>query len=219
MVLGNLNSNVTLEEYRQLTNPILDNSIGNSASVGWCPRITSENREEFEEMANVQFNGNVDFEVKEADGHGHLEKRVTDNEDMFPLLFSNPLSMTYVGLDFNAPLGVFDNLPEGDPIQVSNKLILSEFGGLSRYVDENYEPIGDFRKQNPVIFVVFHPIFNKNNDQKTLDGVVGVTFEPRVFINNVADSFGDTIRNMDLFVFRKRTFWDENFELIFDLNG
>lgn len=219
-VMGLFNSNMTLEEFRTVTYPMLDNSNAAETSVGWCPRVKPEDRESFVERANKEYDGNIDFRITMAGGQGNLISRPVDDIEMFPLLYSNPLSSTYVGFDFNAPVGVFSVIPEeGRPIQVSNKLILTEFGGWSRYVDEDYNLIGDFRKQNPVIFIVFHPVFNRDDGDNVLDGVVGVTFEPRVFIQDVADSFGDTIKNMDLFVFRRKTFLVDEFELIFDLTN
>jgi len=219
-VIGMFNSNLTLNEFRTITYPMLDNSNAAETSIGWCPRVKPEDRDSFVAKANKEYEGNIDFRITMAGGEGNLISRPVNDIEMFPLLYSNPLSSTYVGFDFNAPVGVFSVIPEeGKPIQVSNKLILTEFGGWSRYVDENYNLIGDFRKQNPVIFVVFHPVFNRDEEDHVLDGVVGITFEPRVFIEDVANSFGDTIKNMDLFVFRRKTFVENEFELIFDLNN
>lgn len=217
VTMGFFYSNITMSDYNKITFPLLDNSVQTETSIGWCPRVKYEDRDKFIEKANEQYEGHLHYDIKMSSEHGFLKTRDDKETEMFPLLYSNPLSLTYIGLDFNAPVGVFENIPqEGRPIQVSNKLILSQFGGFSRYVDENYEPIGNFKEQNPVIFVVFHPVFDNGNGSE-LSGVIGVTFEPRVFINRVAESFSETMTGMGLYVFRKKTFESNNFELIFDL--
>lgn len=218
VTMGFFNSNITLSDYNKITFPVLDRSIGTETSIGWCPRVKYEDRDKFIEEANEQYAGNLVYNIQMSSENGFLKTRNEDESEMYPLLYSNPLTLTYIGLDFNVPVGIFDSIPDdGIPIHVTNKLILSQFGGFSRFVDENYEPIGDFQKQNSVIFVVFHPVFDYEGDERVVSGVIGITFEPRGFINRVAESFGETMTGMNLYVFRKKTFRVKEFELIFDL--
>lgn len=174
-----------------------------------------EEREDFVEKAKIVYDGTlIDYEITVGNGEGELFPRYVDDEDIFPLLYSNPITLTYTRLDFRVPNHPIDAAISTRRPVSTNKVILSEFGGLSEFVDENYEPISD--EENPISFIVFHAVFAENDD---VAGVVGSTFEPRGVISTIINSFTDSIEGIQVLVFRRRTFYGLDYELFFDLKN
>lgn len=214
--MGLLRANVTREEYLNLSMP----SIGLSSSLGWFPKIYPEDREKYVERANLLYKDvDYEYEITCFSNLGVIKPRPVDNQYMYPLLFSNPMSLTYVGYDFYGPtsMGRPDSLMDltmrlRQPVS-TDKIILSLFGGPSNFVDENFHPISKI--EAAVSFLIFHSVYdNEGNDY----GVIGNNFEPRGFISDIVSPFRTIITDMNVYVFRKTNFVESSYELLFDLN-
>ena len=96
-VMGFLSANVTREEYLNLSRPSLDSASG-STSLGWFPKVYPEDREKFVEQANL-FYTDMDYQyaITYSPDFGIIAPRPVDDQYMYPLLFSNPMTLTYTG--------------------------------------------------------------------------------------------------------------------------
>ena len=218
-VMGFLKANVTREEYLNLSRPSLDSASG-STSLGWFPKVYPEDRVKFVEQANL-FYEDMDYEyaITFSPDFGVIAPRPVDDQYMYPLLFSNPMTLTYVGYDFYGPTS--NNRPDSlldlairlrEPVS-TDKIILSLFGGPSIFVDEDLNPISE--EEAPVSFLIFHAVYDNEGNSY---GVVGNAFEPRGFISEIAEQFGEIVTDMNVYVFRRANFVEDNYELLFDLN-
>lgn len=217
-----IGTNVTVEEFFEISKPALNLATG-STSVGWFPRIYPERRDDFVENANELYKDiGLDYSIKYSPNFGLIAERPVDDQYMFPLLMSNPISMTYIGFDFYGPTAQDrpDSLMDlsinlNQPVS-TDKIILSLFGGLNNYVDLDLNPVDII--EGSVSFLIFHPVIVNNGTP----GVIGSAFEPRSFINEVVSSFGEIVNDMNVYVFRKTNFIQEEgetiYELLYDLN-
>lgn len=215
-VMGFLSANVTREEYFNLTIP----STVFSSSLGWFPKVYPKDREKYVEQANLLYKDiGYEYEITYSSDLGVIAPRPVDNQYMYPLLFSNPMTLTYIGYDFYGPTSVErpDSLMDlavrlRQPVS-TDKIILSFFGGPSFFVDEDLNPISG--KEEPVSFIIFHSVYdNKGNDY----GVIGNNFEPRGFISDIVTPYRKVVTSMNVYVFRKTNFVGGTYELLFDLN-
>ena len=217
--MGFLETNATLEEYMTISNPSLSLASG-STSLGWFPRVYPEDRDSFVEQANVLYQDiGYEYSITYSPEFGVVSPRPIDDQYMFPLLFSNPISLTYTGYDFYGPtsMGRQDSLMDlamkvKEPVS-TDKIILSIFGGPSRFVDADLNPVSDV--EAPVSFLIFHSVHGQDGKEY---GVIGNAFEPRGFIFEVVSSFTEIIDGMNVYVFRKTNFVLGEYELLFDLN-
>ena len=207
-----LNSNITKYTFNQISDPSLDNIIGSSLSVGWCPRVEPEEREEFTKMAEKEYE-EIGYDIRTFDGYGNQIARPVNDLPIYPLLYSRPLSLTYLGFDFYIPGEIVDLAIETRKPVVSDRVILEYFGGVSNFVDDNFTRIDDF--EHPVSFLLFHAVFNEIDGVHT--GIVVNSFEPRTFISDTAKSFQSFVTDMHMYVFKKKNHLEDGYELVFDL--
>jgi len=208
-----IQANMTFSEFVTITSPYIK-SISGASSIGWCPRVKPEDRIEFVNNSKEEFSGILDYDILAGFGIGGLVPRFVDDQDMYPLLYSNPLTLTYTGLDFGIPRQAIDKaISSGRPIS-TDKIILSLFGGPSRFVDENLEPI--FEPDNPISFIVFNVVYD---DDENPIGTTVNTFEPRGFMSSIAMSFSDFIDDIQVLVFRRRNLFGTEYELFYDLKN
>ena len=220
--MGFIGTNVTVEEFFEISKPALNVAVG-STSVGWFPRVYPEERDDFIEHANELYKDiGLNYSIKYSTEFGVIEERPVDDQYMFPLLMSNPISMTYTGHDIYGPTSIDrpDSLMDlsirlNRPVS-TDKIILSLFGGPNNYVDIDLNPVDTI--EGSVSYLIFHPIIVNDGTH----GVIGSAFEPRSFINEVVSSFGEIVNDMNVYVFRKTNFIREEgetiYELLFDLN-
>lgn len=217
-IIGYLSGNVSFNDYFVLSQPSLDIDLG-STSIGWFPRVYPEERENFLYEANRLYEDvGYDYSINYVEDIGLISPRPVNSQYMFPLLISNPLTLTYIGLDFYGPTSV--NRPDSlmdlaielkQPVP-TDKIIFSLFGGPSNFVDENLRPVS--KKEGPVSFLIFHSIDDKDGVNY---GVVGTSFEPRGFINEITSSFSEIVTDMEVFVFRRTNFVQDEGEILYEL--
>ena len=220
-IMSYLKSNVTLDEYHEISQSSLEASTG-STSLGWFPMVEPSERESFVENANIEYNKlGIDYNITFSPDFGVIAQRPVNEQHMFPLLYSNPTSLTYLGYDFFIPTSVdrLDSLLDlaiqlNEPVS-TDKILLSFFGGPSNFVDRDLNPISTL--EAPVSFLIFHAV----QDEDNVYGVIGNAFEPRGYISDVTLSFGKILKNMNVYVFRKTNFvqgtGEIKYELLFDL--
>ena len=97
-----IQANMTFSEFVTITSPYIKSTSG-ASSIGWCPRIKPDDRIEFVNKSKEEFSGILDYEILVGFGIGGLVPRFVDDQDMYPLLYSNPLTLTYTGLDLVYP--------------------------------------------------------------------------------------------------------------------
>jgi signal transduction histidine kinase/CheY-like chemotaxis protein len=209
-----INANMTLSQFYTITEPSREITFGASNSVGWCPRVLPEEREEFIEKAQEEYGENLVYDITFGKGDGILSTRFYDDQDMFPLLYSNPTTLTYTGTDFNIPSVIISAAIEERVPVSTDKVILDWFGGPSEYVDKDFNPIGV--EENPISFIVTIAIFDEDDN---VSGVIVNTFEPRGFILSIVESFAGFVDDINVMVFRRRNFQSNDYELFFDLHG
>ena len=213
-----IETNVTVKQYFEISEPELRASVG-STSIGWFPKIYPDERETFVKHANELYKDiGLNYSITYTPTIGVIEPRPIDDQYMYPLLLSNPISSTYTGHDIYGPTSVdrddslMDLAIELQRPVSTDKIILSLFGGPNNYIDINLNPVELI--EGEVSFLIFHPV--SVNDE--IQGVIGSSFEPRSFISDVVSSFGDIVKGINVYVFRKTNFVNDIYELLFDLN-
>jgi len=93
--------------------------------------VKPEERKDFVEKAKDIYSDVLTYEITFGNGEGILFPRFVDDEDMYPLLYSNPTTLTYTGVDFRIPPESIDEAIKGRKGVSTDKVILSFFGGLS----------------------------------------------------------------------------------------
>lgn len=222
-VMSFLSANVTRAEFDTLTEPSLDAASG-STSLGWFPKVEARDRDSFVKRANMLYEDiGYEYNITYSPDFGIVKPRPFDDQYMFPLLFSNPITLTYTGYDFypSTSIGRENSLLDltvqiKEPVS-TDKIILSLFGGPSNFVDTNFNPVSEI--EAPVSFLIFQSIDDEDGNNY---GVIGNAFEPRGFILEVASQFSEIVTDMNVYVFRRTNFVQNDqevrYELLFDLN-
>jgi signal transduction histidine kinase len=213
--LGFMNSEIDMNSFNILSDPSISDIIG-SVSAGWFPYVNSSGREDFVDKANLEYkkNGlNITYEITANYAPGLIGPRPKgDDMPMYPMFYSFPLSLTYIGYDMYIPAAdpIDDAIRTGRP-HSTDKIILSLFGGESNFVDSSGNLI--YLNQDPVSFLIFHPVYNNDGDST---GVIGIAIEPRTLMDKLVLPFVGIISDVNLHVFRRTNFVFPEYELFYD---
>jgi len=200
-VMEYFNSTITPGDFDILSSPTLNNVDGYSG-IGWFPRVLPEDRQSFIEYANTFYNGTFNIRTYSADGK--IIPRPFDNQPIYPLFLGNPLAEHYVGFDNYIPWKPeFDEAAcTGLPVS-TNKLVLAEFAGPSSFQGNIVE--------YPIAYLVLHPVYKEGQ----ISGMLINFIHPRGVLIETVKIFEDQVKDMNVFVFRKKNY-EDGLELLFD---
>lgn len=142
-----------------------------STSIGWIPMVNSSYRDEFV-LNNQNYFSEFDYIIKGIDQNMNIIERPIDNSTIWPILFTNPLTLKFTGFDIGYSWGVsIQEMIDTRSTVIIDLVPLLEFGGVGEFVSSNTDFTFDVSEE-PFIFMIFQPVIDIMSDE-----IIGLVLE------------------------------------------